>query len=80
MDFCLKSWGCCKFARGRTLTPTPAPRPGPGLATRALQGTRASGAQAVPLRPGERGLGQSRLSGFFAHVRMARVSTAATCR
>ncbi|PPT75292.1 hypothetical protein XarbCFBP8152_17535 [Xanthomonas arboricola] len=62
-------------------SPTPAPRPGPRLATRALQGTRVSGAQAVPLRPGGRGaLGESRLGGFFAHVRMAWVSAFATCR
>src|SRR3546814_2766410 len=39
------------FAKSRTLTPNPrfAPRPGP--AARALSRTRASGAQAVRLRP-----------------------------
>ena len=39
----------------RTLTPNPRSTPRPALATRALQGTRAHGAHAVPARPNGRG-------------------------
>ncbi|PPT18251.1 hypothetical protein XarCFBP6771_17255 [Xanthomonas arboricola] len=43
-------------------TPHPDPRPAP--AARALQGTRASGAQAVPYRPAGRGAKGGRVSAF----------------
>ncbi|PPU10811.1 hypothetical protein XacyCFBP2565_18985 [Xanthomonas arboricola pv. corylina] len=51
---------------GRTITPphpTPRSAPRPALAARALPGTRASGAHAVPYRPGGRGAGPRGLVG-----------------
>ncbi|PKV15005.1 hypothetical protein CVO74_20070 [Xanthomonas prunicola] len=42
---------CC----GRAWVPVPSLQPRPALAARALQGTRASGVQAVPYRPAGRG-------------------------
>ncbi|OWB31736.1 hypothetical protein XocBAI20_05870 [Xanthomonas oryzae pv. oryzicola] len=61
--------GACGAVQGRWLrvegtelrpAPSPPPRSAtlPALAARALQGTRASGAQAVPSRPGGRGAQQ----------------------
>ncbi|PPT25835.1 hypothetical protein XaCFBP7622_18855 [Xanthomonas arboricola] len=49
--------------RGPNPHPNPRSAPRPALAARALPGTRASGAQAVPYRPGGRGAWSTGLDG-----------------
>ncbi|QCZ65780.1 hypothetical protein CAI18_05570 [Xanthomonas citri pv. punicae] len=60
---CRRSWECgsviARFSNSVPphLHPNPHSTPLPALAARALQGTHASGVQAVPLRPAGRGEG-----------------------
>ncbi|SUZ28663.1 hypothetical protein CPBF424_24840 [Xanthomonas euroxanthea] len=61
-----RAWRC---PENPYLTPTPASAPRPALAARALQGTRAHGAPAVPPRPDGSGASRLRLARSFAHSR-----------